>query len=148
MLELSLNEVYTKFKLNFYRQVFNRFQSNDEGLTATETFCMEAIYALNNPTINQFANFMRISQPNAAYKVNKLIRKGYLKKINSLEDKREYFLEVTEKFNEYYAINYNYIKLVSERIEKRFEPKDVEQIEKILRIMSEEMMPEMPNIRT
>lgn len=46
----------------------------------------------DRPTVNEFASFVQISPPNAAYKVNSLIRKGYLKKVQSQEDKREYRL--------------------------------------------------------
>ena len=76
MLEESFSEVYTKFKLHFYQEVFSRFQNREASLTAVETFCMEVILALKEPTINEFASFMRISPPNAAYKINSLIRKG------------------------------------------------------------------------
>lgn len=80
MLETAFSEVYTKFKLHFYRKVFERWESREATLTTVETFCMEIIYALDRPTVNEFASFVQISPPNAAYKVNSLIRKGYLEK--------------------------------------------------------------------
>ena len=43
MLEESFSEVYTKFKLHFYQEVFSRFQNREASLTAVETFCMEII---------------------------------------------------------------------------------------------------------
>ena len=43
MLEQAFNEVYTKFKLHFYRSVFGRFQKREASLTTVETFCMEII---------------------------------------------------------------------------------------------------------
>ena len=89
MLDEAFNQVYTKFKLNLYKKIFNRFEAREATLTAVETFCMEVIYALDRPTINQFAYFVQISQANAAYKVASLIRKGYLRKERSTEDKRE-----------------------------------------------------------
>ena len=88
MLEESFNQVYTKFKLHFYRTVFSRFQTREASLTAVETFCMEVILALKEPTINEFASFAQISSPNAAYKVNSLIQKGYVEKIQSPHDRR------------------------------------------------------------
>ena len=33
MLEQTFNEVYTKFKLHFYRTVFGRFQKREASLT-------------------------------------------------------------------------------------------------------------------
>ena len=63
MLEDSFIEVYTKFKLHFYREIFSGFQCREATLTAVETFCMEIIQALKEPTINEFASFVNISSP-------------------------------------------------------------------------------------
>ena len=76
---------------------------------------METIQALGCPTINEFASFMRISPPNAAYKINSLIRKGYVQKIQSAHDKREYHLQVTQKYKDYYNISNDYVHAVTER---------------------------------
>ena len=81
MLEDSFTEVYTKFKLHFYQEIFSAFQDQEAGLSAMETFCMEVILALNEPTVNEFASFVRISSPNAAYKINSLLQKGYLENL-------------------------------------------------------------------
>ena len=89
MLEELFSQVYTKFKMHFYREVFSRFQSREASLTAVETLCMEVIAALKDPTVNEFASFVQISSPNAAYKVNSLIQKGYLEKAQSAQDRRE-----------------------------------------------------------
>ena len=105
MLEESFNQVYTKFKLHFYRTVFSRFQNREASLTAVETFCMEVILALKEPTINEFASFVQISSPNAAYKINSLIQKGYVEKIQSPHDRREYHLRPTQKYLDYYNIS-------------------------------------------
>jgi hypothetical protein len=69
MLEQKFAEVYTKFKLHFYLETFERFQRREASLTTVETFAMETIQALGEPTVNEFASFMKISSPNAAYKV-------------------------------------------------------------------------------
>ena len=143
MLHQVFHRVYTKFKLHFYRAVFARFQKREASLTTVETFCMEIIYALGTPTINEFSSFVQISPPNAAYKVNSLIQKGYLRKVQSLEDKREYHLEVTQKFFDYYNVSYGYLSTVMDRIKERFSPEDVEKLTEMLRIISTELMPEI-----
>ena len=66
MLKDAFFTVYTKFKLHFYKEIFQRFQSREASLTTVETFCMETIMALGHPTVNEFASFMCISSPNAA----------------------------------------------------------------------------------
>ena len=68
MFQQSFVNIYTKFKMHFYQKVFERFQDREATLTTVETFCMEMIYALDNPTVAEFANLANISSPNAAYK--------------------------------------------------------------------------------
>ncbi|MBU3806383.1 MAG: MarR family winged helix-turn-helix transcriptional regulator [Candidatus Fournierella pullistercoris] len=144
MLEQAFSDVYSKFKLHFYQKVFARFQDREASLTTVETFCMEIIQALNKPTINEFASFVQISPPNAAYKVNSLIKKGYLKKVRSSSDRREYHLVITKKYEDYYNISYNYLSTVMNRIQERFSPAEVQKMGEMLTIISEELMPEVP----
>ena len=73
MLEEKFEIVYTKFKLHFYQEIFARFQNREASLTTVETFAMETIQALGSPTVNEFASFMKISPPNAAYKINSYV---------------------------------------------------------------------------
>ena len=143
MLEESFSEVYTKFKLHFYQEVFSRFQNREASLTTVETFAMETIQALGAPTINEFTSFMRISPPNAAYKINSLIRKGYVEKVQSDQDKREYHLQVTQKYKDYYNISNDYVRTVMERIQRRFTPEECAKLEEMLTIISQELMTEV-----
>ncbi|MBM6721951.1 MarR family transcriptional regulator [Pseudoflavonifractor phocaeensis] len=143
MLEQRFEAVYTKFKLHFYQEIFERFQNREASLTTVETFAMETIQALGSPTVNEFASFMRISPPNAAYKINSLIRKGYVQKIQSAQDKREYHLQVTQKYKDYYNISNDYVHVVTERMRQRFTPEECAKLEEMLAIISKELMPEI-----
>ena len=149
-LEQAFNEVYTKFKLHFYQEIFRRFQDREASLTTVETFCMESIMALGSPTVNEFATFMRISPPNAAYKVNSLVKKRYIRKVQSPDDRREYHLEVTQKYIDYYNISAAYTTEVVARVNRRFPPEDCAKLEEMLTIVSRELMPEvvLPERRT
>ena len=143
MLDESFDRVYTKFKLHFYRSIFSRFQDREASLTTVETFAMETIQALGAPTVSEFASFMKISPPNAAYKINSLVRKGYIEKIRSQQDKREYHLQVTQKYKDYYNISSDYVRQVVERIRQRFSPEECEKLDQVLTIISQELMPEV-----
>lgn len=143
MLQDAFVKVYTKFKLHFYTKFFERIQERETSLTTVETFCMEIIYSINNPTVNEFARVANISSPNAAYKINNLIKKGYLRKVQSEVDKREFHLEVTEKYLDYYNITYSYIGKVMNRLEERLTPEELQTLEKVLNVMSDELMPEI-----
>ena len=60
-IEEAFADIYTKFKLHFYREVFKNWDNREATLTTVESFCMEVIYALKRPTVNEFASFVRIS---------------------------------------------------------------------------------------
>lgn len=143
MLEKSFAKIYTKFKMSLYSKVFNQDIDVEDSLSAIEVLCVELIYSMRKPTINEFASFARLSAPNAAYKVSSLVRKGYVRKVRSEQDKREYHLEVTEKYMETYGVTYDYIGTVMQRIRQRFSPEEVKELEEILGVIDTELMPEV-----
>jgi DNA-binding MarR family transcriptional regulator len=135
-------KVYDKFKLQFYRRVFELVRERDGSRSAMEAFALEVIEMLGKPTVGQFAEFLNISQSNATYKVNSLIKKGYVERLNSTEDRREYFLVLSDKYYRYINLMSSYQMEVIERIENRFSPEDVEKFDEMLNIISQELMPE------
>ena len=143
MLEQAFQDVYTKFKLHFYQNVFQRFATREATLTTVESFCMEGIMAMGEPTIAEFSRMMQISTPNAAYKISSLVQKGYIEKVRSETDRREYHLVVTQKYRDYYNISYQYLKTVIDRAKERFEPQDLQKLEEMLTVVSKELMPEI-----
>lgn len=143
MLRNEFERVYSKFKLHFYQKVFEKIQDKETSLTTVEAFCMEIIYAMKGPTINEFAKMANLSSPNAAYKVNHLMKKGYLEKVQSTEDRREYHLYITQKYIDYYNISYQYLDMVLERMEKRFTPEELATLERVLKVMDDELMHEI-----
>ena len=143
MLEQKFEMVYTKVKLHFYQEIFSRFQNREASLTTVETFAMETILALGRPTVNEFASFMGISSSNAAYKINSLIRKGYVEKVQSEQDKREHHLKVTEKYLRYCNISNGYRHVVMQRIQKRFTQAECEKLEEMLTVIGQELMSEV-----
>ena len=99
----SVSELYKNLRLSHYRNLFAQLQEKAGSLSATEAFSAEVIYLLDHPTISEFAAFLGISQPNASYKVNALVTKGYLERVGSDDDRREAHLNVTKKFLDYYG---------------------------------------------
>ena len=143
MMKDNFTRVYNKFKLQFYRSVFDLVRERDGSLSAMEAFSLEVIGILGEPTVGQFAEFLSISQSNATYKVNSLIKKGYIERFNSTTDRREYHLTLTDKYFQYSNLMNNYQQEVVERIEKRFSPEDVEKFNEILKVIGDELMPEI-----
>lgn len=143
MLEDAFNLVYTKFKIQFYKRIFERFETREATLTTVETICVECISALGEPTVAEFSHFLGISTPNAAYKVASLVRKGYVEKIQSTTDRREYHLRPTEKARDYQDMSQEYRRTVISRIKEQFTPKEISDLERMLRVISRELMPEL-----
>ena len=142
MLENSFLEIYDKFKLQFYRKIFELVREQDGALTAMEAFALEVIQILDEPTVSEFADFLNISQSNATYKVNNLIKKGYLERANSKIDRREYHLILSEKYYNYLRQLTNYEQKVVQRMKERFSPEDAEKLDEMFTIISQELMPE------
>ena len=142
MLEKNFLLVYDKFKLQFYRRVFAVVREREGSLSAMEAFALEVIKMLDNPTISQFADFLNISQSNATYKVNSLMKKGYLERQNSASDRREYHLVLSEKYHKYMEFMSGYEQTVISRIKESFSPEDVEKLDELLGRISSELMPE------
>ena len=142
MLGNVFRDVYNDFNLHFYKKLFEIMGDRETSLTTVETFCMETIYAMKSPTINEFATFLGISTPNAAYKVNSLVKKGYLEKIQSEDDKREFHLRPTKKYFDYYDVSNAYRSKVMERAAERFSEDELKKLEEMLTIISEELMKE------
>ena len=132
MLEKAFQDVYTKFKLHFYQNVFQRFATREATLTTVESFCMEGIMAMGEPTIAEFSRM-----------IGSLVKKGYVEKIQSTTDRREYHLRPTQKYIDYYNISYSYLHTVVERARQRFTPEECAKLEQMLTIVSTELMPEL-----
>ncbi|MCH4103839.1 MAG: MarR family transcriptional regulator [Eubacteriales bacterium] len=137
-------KVYTQFKMHFYRAVFRNFENREATLTTVETFCMEVIHAMGRPTINEFASFLRMSSPNAAYKVNNLVRKGYLRRVRSEKDHREYYLEVTQRYIDYCNVSNSYVDDVMKRVRERMTDKEWADFHHTLEILTDEMKADIP----
>ena len=146
MMESSFIEVYDKFKLEFFRRIFELVREREGSLSAMEAFSIEVIHALHEPTVGQFAEFLNIYQSNATYKVNNLIKKGYLIRQNSETDRREYHLILSDKYYGYTDIMRSYVDTVVGRIRKSFTPEEAKQFGDMLDRISNEMMPETDNI--
>ncbi len=143
MLSEVFLEVYEKFKLNLYMHMFHKIKERETSLTATETFTVEVIHALKNPKVSQLAKFMDMSTPNVAYKISSLIKKGYVEKVQSTEDKREYILKATDKFYAYYDEKNEYVETVLNRLKETMGDESAQKLEEILGVMSNELMPEI-----
>lgn len=131
-IERDFEVIYNEFRLKLYKHIFGIIGEKTGSLSATEYFAAEVVYLLGSPTVTEFAEYLNISSPNAAYKVRSLIDKGYLVKTRT-EDKRSYRLSVTEKFTRYYHKEDSYGAYITKLLEKRLTAEELAYVEKIFR---------------
>ena len=120
MLENHIMRITDKIHLQFYRRLFSIIKEREGSLTAMEVFAVEVIHALGSPTISEFADFLGISRPGASYKVSSLIQKGYVVKEASEDDKREFRLNLTEKYYNYIGLYEDGVKQYVREMEQKF----------------------------
>ena len=91
----------------------------------------------HGPTVKEFADCLGISQPNATYKINHLIQKGYVEKTPSLEDRREIHLHVTEKYMRYWNESSSTMHRALKILEARFSKEEMTVFARMLETLAE-----------
>lgn len=138
MLESEFERLYYKFRANYCK---NLFEGVKEGsLSATDSYCLEVIFLLERPTVNEFAEYVNISLPNASYRINNLIQKGYVRKHVSEYDRREYHLEVTDKFLNRYGVNASFNNMLMSKIRETFNQDEISELEVMIKRVVDEIM--------
>lgn len=66
-------------------------------VTASQLCYLKAVDDLRYPTFGELAQRLGYAKPTVTNGVNKLIHRGLLRKIQSLDDKRVYHIELTKK---------------------------------------------------
>jgi DNA-binding MarR family transcriptional regulator len=64
-------------------------------LTISQLQYIDAVHALGNPAVSEIADRLRVSKASATAGVNKLIKRGYLTKSQSEQDRRVFHVQLT-----------------------------------------------------
>ena len=136
----EIKRFFNKYRFAAYHTLFQRLKEREGSLSATETFAVDVIYLLGRPTIKQFSDSLGISQPNATYKVASLMKKGYVQKETSKDDKREFFLVLTDKFYQYHQELDTYANEVEYYLNKVLTEEEKKVFEKALKKLNDAIM--------
>ena len=72
-------------------------QSEYEDLTNQQLNCMRIILRLNEPTLTQLSRELNLTKPTVTVLVDKLVKKGYLRRVPSKRDRRTTHLHIDTK---------------------------------------------------
>ncbi len=132
MLKDAVIQLYHRLRMGSYRIMFGSIHEKSGSLSATEAFSADMIGLMGTPTVTQFAEAIGISQPNATYKINSLVAKGYLTKEVSETDKREVRLHTAGKFHNYFNESYADMGDKIEELRAQFSDEELKTAEKVL----------------
>ena len=71
-------------------------QCETQELTATQLNYLEIIGELHNPTLTELASAMKLTKPSVTIIIDRLVAKGFVRKVQSDSDKRSSHLHLTE----------------------------------------------------
>ena len=138
----TVMRLYRWLRLDSYRRIFGSVHERSGSLSATEAFSVDVIHLLGAPTLPQFAECIGISQPNATYKVNSLVQKGYVHKCVSESDRREVRLETGEKYDRYFQRDSQALRRAIDALRTEYSEQEIAAagrvINSLLRYMEEE----------
>ena len=73
-------------------------QKNDlKGLTARQLYCIELIHSMENPTLSELAQKMKITKASTSVMLDRLAEHGFIRKVKSDNDRRSAHVHLTEK---------------------------------------------------
>ena len=121
-------------RLESYKKMFHTLREKTGSLSATEAFSADVIHLLGRPTLGQFAATLGISQPNATYKVNSLVAKGYLVKVPG-KDRREVCLQTAGKCNAYYDDHEQALRDAVDSLGSQFSPEELATANRVMQAL-------------
>lgn len=139
MLLQTLRQLYRRFRLNSYRRIFGSIRERSGSLSATEAFSADVIQLMGTPTLSQFAQYLGISQPNATYKINNLVAKGYVEKLPSPGDRREIRLQPSEKLRQYMERGEGGLEQAVQTLQKTYTDQELELAARVLTTLLDEV---------
>ena len=102
-----------------------------------EVFSLYMIELMDDPTIKDFADYIGVSQPNATYKINALVEKGYVEKTPSRTDRREYHLSTTKKCRRLLLDEGKRLEELEATLQQRFSPQRLEEAKEVFEAVLE-----------
>jgi len=92
---VELIEIITKLIGDLEAVFVKKYQ--EEGFTARQIVYIDTINMLGNPNLGEIAKALKLSKPSVTAIVDKLASKGYIRKIQSDEDRRSFHVHLSAK---------------------------------------------------
>jgi DNA-binding MarR family transcriptional regulator len=101
-------------------------------LSMRQVYYLETILRMESPTFSDVAQSLGITKPSVTAIVEKLIQKGYVKKVQSGEDRRIFHITPTPKAEEFSRLHENTHRALAELFTKNLSKAEIEQLNSLL----------------
>lgn len=107
-----------------------------KNLTLVQVHYLETISRLGNPTVTELTQELEVAKSSVSVIVNKLVAKGYIKKVPSTDDGRSFNIHATEmglKLEKLYnKVNQEMFKKFVGKVKRVLNNKEIQTLETIL----------------
>lgn len=120
----TINRFYYDMALNELNLMNGKILNSD--ITYNSLLYLDLIAYEKNCTASYLAQILHISKSAVTVKINELIRQGLVEKVQSQEDRRIYYLNVTEGVAELYKTYDKKTLFAVDKIEKEFSSEEIQ----------------------
>lgn len=120
---VELIEIITKLIGDWEMQLFKEYEQ--EGFTARQVEYIDVIHKLGNPSLGEIAKALNLSKPSVTAIVDKLSSKGYLKKIQSDDDRRSSHVHLSTKGRKLAEMHNETHKRIADLFTKNMDSRDL-----------------------
>lgn len=97
MLRKVFEDIYMYLEEELTRKALELLDNKELAkISVSHADYLEVINKKGNPTLGEIAQELDFSKPSVTIMVNKLINQGFVRKVQSEEDKRVFFVELTD----------------------------------------------------
>lgn len=133
-LEDSMDRLWYEVTVN---QLRNRQDKCMKDISCNTSMYLDLIKFRDKATVSSIADDLDISKAAVTMKVNELVKQGLVKKVQSEEDKRINYLEVTDTISEDYEIYFRPLRHAIETIREKYTQEKIDVFCEVLETFSD-----------
>lgn len=133
MLESIFEEICLYLDDQLTKRAMELFDNRDlSKLSVNHADYLEVIKKKGSPTLSDIAQELNYSKPSVTIMVNKLIDQGFVNKVQSNEDKRVFYVELTDLGKDLIDMQLYIYREFASRLEKVLEGQDIKKLADLL----------------
>ncbi len=126
----QLIAILTRSFAEFESQALNQGELAE--LSMKQLIYLDTIAGLDHPTFSDLAKRLEVSKPSVTAIVSKLMQKGYVEKVQSEEDRRSFYVLLTDKGKALSQMHANIHRRIAEHFTQALDEHELHQFARLL----------------